>query len=147
MKLEMWKPLIDFEKEWEAIVNLPRLGTERFEFPFRPSMDVTRTEDHLIITAELPGIDPEKHVEITVDENYLTLKGEKSEETEVSEDHRFMSERKYGKFIRRIPVPEGVSADNIKASYAKGILTVTVQFPEEVEAAEPERIKVEVEPG
>jgi HSP20 family protein len=110
-------------------------------------MDVTRTDGELIVTAELPGIDPYKDVEITVDEDYLTVKGEKSQEKEVSEEDRYMHERKYGKFVRRVPVPEGVSADKIAANYAKGILTVKVTLPEETKPAEPEKIKVEVEAG
>lgn len=147
MKLELWRPLIDPEKEWDSIIRVPRFVSEGFEFPFRPSMDVTRTDGELIVTAELPGIDPGKDVEITVGEDYLTIKGEKSEEKEVSEEDRYMHERKYGKFVRRIPVPEGVSADKITAHYAQGILTVKVTLPEETKPAEPEKIKVEVEAG
>jgi HSP20 family protein len=82
-----------------------------------------------------------------VGEDYLTIKGEKSEEKEISEEDRYMHERKYGKFVRRVPVPEGVSADKTTANYAKGILTVKVTLPEETKPAEPEKIKVEVEAG
>jgi HSP20 family molecular chaperone IbpA len=147
MKLELWRPLIDLEKEWESIFRFPCFVSEGFEFPFRPSMDVTRRDGELIVTAELPGIDPYEDVEITVDEDYLTIKGEKSEEKEVSEDHRYMYERTYGKFVRRVPIPEGVSADTIKANYTKGILTVKVTLPEDTKPAEPEKVKVEVEAG
>jgi HSP20 family molecular chaperone IbpA len=147
MKLELWRPLIDLEREWESNLRFPRFVSEGFEFPFRPSMDVTRTNGELTVTAELPGIDPDKDVEITVDHDYLTVKGEKSEVKEVSEEDRYMHERRYGKFVRRIPVPEGVSADKITANYTKGILTVTVTLPEETKPAEPEKIKVKVEAG
>lgn len=145
MKLDLWRPILDIEKEWESLFRTPRLLSEGFDFPFRPSMDVTRTNGELIVTAELPGIDPEKDVEITVDEDYLTIKGEKSEETEVSEEDRYMHERRYGKFVRRVPVPEGVGADKITADYTKGVLTVKVTLPEEIKPAEPEKIRVRVE--
>lgn len=125
--------------------RFPRIRSEAFEFPFRPSMDVLRKEGDLIVTAELPGIDPDKDVEITVDDDYLTIEGEKSEEKEISEDDRYMHERRYGRFVRRVPVPEGVSADHIKASYEKGILTVKVALPEEVEPAKAQKIPVEIE--
>lgn len=145
MKLEMWKPLIDLEKEWDSMFRFPRFVSEGFDVPFRPSMDVTRTNGELIVAAELAGIDPDKDVEITVDEDYLTIKGEKSEDKEVSVDDRFVLERKYGKFVRRVPLPAGVTADSITANYAKGVLTVKVALPKEAEPSEPEKIKVEVE--
>jgi HSP20 family protein len=129
MKLELWRPLIDMEKEWESMFRFPRFVSEGLEMPFRPSMDVTRTDGELIVTAELPGMEPDKDVEITVDEDYLTIKGEKSEETEISEEDRYVHERRYGKFVRRVPVPEGVSADKITADYTNGVLTVRVTLP------------------
>jgi len=147
MKLELWRPLIDLEKEWDSVFHVPRFVSAGFEFPFRPSMDVTRTNGELIVTAELPGVDPYKDVEITVDQDYLTIKGEKSEEKEVSQEDRYMHERKYGKFVRRVPVPEGVSGDKVAANYTKGILTVKVTLPEETKPVEPEKIKVEVQAG
>jgi HSP20 family molecular chaperone IbpA len=145
MKLELWRPLIDMEKEWESMFRFPRFVSEGLEMPFRPSMDVTRTDGELIVTAELPGMEPDKDVEITVDEDYLTIKGEKSEETEISEEDRYVHERRYGKFVRRVPVPEGVSADKITADYTNGVLTVRVTLPEETKPAEPEKIKVKIE--
>nr|PZN33304.1 MAG: heat-shock protein Hsp20 [Actinomycetota bacterium] len=107
-------------------------------------MRLTRTEGELVITAELPGIDPEKDVEVTVDEDYLTIKGEKTAEKEVAEDDRYVRERRYGKFVRRIPVPEGITPENVTAEYAKGVLTVRVTLPEKTEPAEPAKIAVTV---
>lgn len=135
MELKLWSPFSDLEREW------------RFDFPrvfgegFRPTIDVVKGEGELVVTAELPGIDP-NDVEVALDGNYLTIKGEKSEEREVSEDDRYMHERGYGKFQRRIPLPEGVSADKIVANYDKGILTVKVTLPEEKTIA-PRTIPVE----
>ncbi|HLV90140.1 MAG: Hsp20/alpha crystallin family protein [Acidimicrobiales bacterium] len=147
MKLELWRPLFDLEKEWDSLFRFPRLTIDGLEFSFRPTMDVTRTDGELVVTAELPGIDPEKDVEVTVDEGVLTIRGEKTEETEVSEDDRYVRERRFGKFERRIPVPEGVTPDAVTAEYDKGVLTVKVRLPEETEPAEPAKIKVTVKEG
>jgi HSP20 family protein len=145
MKLELWRPLIDLERGWESLLRTPRLAAEEFGFPFRPSMDITHTDGELIVTTELPGIDPAKDVEITVDEDFLTIRGEKSEEKETAEDDRYMRERKYGKFVRRVPVPEGVGAKDVEARYAQGILTVTVTLPEEAKPVEATKVPIEVE--
>lgn len=142
MKLELWRPLADIEKEFDSLIRFPRFLSERAEFPFNPSIDVERENGEFIVSVELPGIDPEKDVEVTLDEDYLTIKGEKSEEKEISEDDRYLHERRFGKFVRRIPVPEGVTADKIAADYAKGVLTVKVTLPEETEPAEPQKITV-----
>lgn len=147
MKLELWRPLIDIEKELDSLFRVPRSLGERVEFPFRPSIDVDRENGELIVSAELPGIDPDKDIEITLDDDYLTIKGEKSEDKEISEDDRYLHERSYGKFVRRIPVPEGVSPDDIAADYAKGVLTVKVTLPEETKPAEPQKIPVGVKKG
>ena len=58
MKLELWRPLFDLEKEWDSLFRFPRLTIDGLEFSFRPTMDVTRTDGELVVTAELPGIDP-----------------------------------------------------------------------------------------
>ena len=144
MRLELWRPFFELDKEWESLFHFPRFLTEGHEFDFRPSLDATRTNGELTVTAELPGIDPVKDVEITVDEDFLTIKGEKAEEKEISEENRYVHERRYGKFIRRIPVPEGVSADKIVANYTDGVLTVKVTLPEEKTLIEPRSIPIEV---
>jgi HSP20 family molecular chaperone IbpA len=142
MKLELWRPLLDLEKEFDALFRPSRMGRDGGEFDFRPSIDVERTDGELIITAELPGIDPDKDVEITLQDDYLTISGEKSEEREISEENRYLRERHYGKFVRRVPVPDGVTEDMISADYDRGVLTVTVKLPEEAQPPEPRKIPV-----
>lgn len=142
MKLELWRPLIDIDKEFDSLFRLRRSSTETAEFPFLPSMDVERKNGELIITAELPGLDVEKDVEITFDDDYLTITGEKTQSNEISDDDRYVHERSYGKFVRRVPLPEGVDAEKISAEYSLGILTVTVMMPEEIAPAEPRKIPV-----
>jgi len=74
-----------------------------------------------VIRAELPGIDPDKDVEITVDHGILTVHAEKTEEKREGKRSEFL----YGSFTRSVQLPEGVKEDDIKAGYNHGVLTVT----------------------
>ncbi|WP_396909393.1 Hsp20/alpha crystallin family protein [Mycolicibacterium sp.] len=87
------------------------------------------TEDSYLVRAEIPGVDPDKDVDITVRDGHLTIKAERTEKTE-SNGH---SEFSYGSFIRSVSLPPGADEDAITASYDKGILTVSVP----VSAAKP----------
>lgn len=78
------------------------------------------------VRAELPGIDPAKDVDITVHDGLLTIKAERSEKKEF----KGRSEFAYGSFERTVSLPAGANEDDIKASYEKGILTVTVPVAE-----------------
>lgn len=84
-------------------------------------------DGHYLIRAEIPGIDPAKDVDITVSDSRLTIKAERSERDEVNG----RSEFSYGSFVRTITLPRGANADDIKASYDKGILTVDVAVPKD----------------
>jgi HSP20 family protein len=138
MELKLWSPLFDIDKEW------------RFDFPgifheaegFRPSVDVVRTDGKLVMTAELPGIEPE-NVEVTLEGGVLTIKGEKSEETEIEEKNRYIHERSFGAFQRRIGVPDDVTAEDVAADFENGVLKVQINLPEE-KTGEPHRIPVGV---
>jgi HSP20 family protein len=136
MDLKIWAPFVDVDKDWRF--EIPRLLREASGF--RPSMDVVKTDGHMVVTAELPGISSDD-VEVSLDGDILIIKGEKHEEKEVSEADRYIHERSYGSFQRRITVPDGVSADAIEASFDNGVLTVEVALPEE-KPAESKRIPV-----
>jgi HSP20 family protein len=142
MELKVWTPFLDLDKEFR-LFDFPRLISEGRDFPIRPSVDIVRKNGDMVVTAELPGLDPEKDIEITVDGSVLSIKGEKTEEKEISEDDRYMHERSYGKFQRRISLPGGVSPDKVTADYDKGILTVHVGLPKE-KAEEHRTIPVKV---
>jgi HSP20 family molecular chaperone IbpA len=103
----------------------------------RPMFDtrLMRLEDELKdgryeVRAEIPGVDPDKDVEITVCDGQLTIKAERSEKKEF--DGR--SEFSYGSFIRTVSLPAGANEDDIKATYDKGILTVSVAVPKPASA-------------
>ncbi|MDH3462040.1 MAG: Hsp20/alpha crystallin family protein [Acidimicrobiia bacterium] len=120
---------------------MPRFFNEG-GFRFRPSLDVVRTDGELVITAELPGIDAE-NVELSLDAGVLTIAGEKMEDKEVAEEDRYIHERSYGKFQRRIPMPDGVNADKMEADFDAGVLTVHITLPEE-KSMKPQTIPIAV---
>jgi len=90
-------------------------------------------DGHYVVRAELPGIDPAKDVDITVRDGRLTIKAERS----AKKESKGRSEFSYGSFVRSVALPGGADEDDIKASYDKGILTVSVAVPKE--AAPPEK--------
>jgi len=88
-----------------------------------PSLEVNATDNEVRVTAELPGLE-EKDVEILVDDDVLTIRGEKKAETE--EKERGFSERYYGRFERRIALPFEVDDQKAEAAFNNGVLTVTL---------------------
>jgi HSP20 family protein len=88
-----------------------------------PSLEVNATENELRISAELPGLDP-KDVEVLVEGDVLTIRGEKKSETE--DKGRHFSERYYGRFERSLRLPFEVEDDKAEASFKNGVLTVTL---------------------
>jgi HSP20 family protein len=90
-----------------------------------PSIDVHETDQAYTVTAELPGLDA-KDIEIHLDDNALTLRGEKRSEREEDEGGRRYSERSYGRFERTIPFASEVDADRVEASFENGLLKVAL---------------------
>lgn len=92
-----------------------------------------RMEDgHYVVRAELPGVDPAKDVDITVSNGQLTIKAERSETKETNG----RSEFSYGSFVRSITLPAGANEEDIRATYDKGILSVSVAVSEPATPAE-----------
>ena len=88
-----------------------------------PHLELGETDKAIRVTAELPGLD-EKNVEVLVEDGALTVRGEKK--AEVEDKDRGYSERSYGRFERRISLPNGVEHDRASATFKNGVLTVTV---------------------
>jgi HSP20 family protein len=103
-----------------------------------PAVDVAETEEAVLVTAEIPGVDPAE-VEITVSGDELTLRGEKKEEIEESGRAWHRVERRHGRFVRSIGLPAPVDADRVEAAARDGVLTVTL--PKRADAR-PRRIEV-----
>jgi HSP20 family protein len=108
-----------------------------------PAVDIFDTDRAIILRAELPGLDV-GDIEIEVDDNVLTLKGERRFEESVQEGRYYRLERSYGHFQRTVTLPQGVKADEISATFDKGVLSVTVPKAEEVR---PRKISVTAGPA
>jgi HSP20 family protein len=93
-----------------------------------PSVDVYQQDGNLMVKAELPGVKKED-IDITLDQGDLVIRGERKAEHEVKEDQYYRMECSYGSFYRRIPLPSGVKADQIKATYKDGVLEVHIPTP------------------
>lgn len=100
-----------------------------------PRFEVAETDGAIVVDVELPGMD-EKDVQITLQDNVLTIKGEKRQEQETKKKNCYISERSYGSFQRSLQLGSGVDEENISAAFKKGVLTVTIP------KVEPEKSKV-----
>ena len=104
-----------------------------------PAVDVLETGAEIKVKVEAPGVEKDDF-KISVQNNVLTVRGEKKMERETSEENYHRVERVYGSFFRALDLPSGVQADKVKANYKDGVLTITLPKSEE---AKPKEIAVE----
>jgi HSP20 family protein len=90
-----------------------------------PRFEVSEVEGAIVVDAELPGMD-EKDVQVTLQDNILTIKGEKKNESESKKKNCYIAERSYGSFQRSLQLGSGIDESKISASFKKGVLTVTI---------------------
>jgi HSP20 family protein len=142
--------------KWNPYTELERTVNGLFDQPFgirpmwddrnaevlawQPQVNVYEDKDHLSIEAQLPGIDL-NDVELSVKEQTLQLRGERKTETEKSKDGYHFREAQYGKFSRSFSLPSTVNPDEAKATYDKGVLTITIPKQEK---AKPRTSQIEV---
>ncbi|HEY6264751.1 MAG TPA: Hsp20/alpha crystallin family protein [Candidatus Acidoferrum sp.] len=105
-----------------------------------PAVDVYETEHELVVKADLPEADP-KDLDIRVENNILTISGERKFEKKVNEENYLRVERSYGSFARCFTLANTVNPEAIKADYQNGVLTLSIPKREE---AKPKQIKVNV---
>lgn len=105
-----------------------------------PAVDIYETEHELVVKADLPDIDP-KDLDIRVENNILTIRGDRNLEKKVNEDDYLRVERAYGAFSRSFSLSNTVNAEAIKADYQNGVLSLSIPKREE---AKPKQIKVNV---
>lgn len=101
-------------------------------------MDLVETEDHLVLKADLPGLDADD-VEIEVKDGVLTVSGERKTGQEDSANGYHRVERSYGRFSRSLSLPQGVEADQVQAEFDKGVLEVRIPKPAE---RKPQRVQI-----
>ena len=97
-------------------------------------MDLAETETHYVLKADLPGVG-EGDVSIELDDNVLTVSGERKAEQEEKREGFHRVERSFGTFRRSLTLPEGVDADAIAATFDKGVLEIRIPKPEAAQAA------------
>jgi len=105
-----------------------------------PAVDIYEHEGNIVLTAELPGVDP-KEVDIRVENNVLTLRGERKWSTEVNRESYHRVERAYGNFTRSFTLPNVVDTEKIKADFKDGMLKLVLPKKEE---AKPKQISINV---
>lgn len=119
---------------------LEHSGEESNLTTWAPAVDIYETEHELVVKADLPEVDP-KELDIRVENNLLTIRGERRFEKKVNEDNYLRVERAYGSFSRSFSLANTVNSEAIKADYQNGVLTLTIPKREE---AKPKQIKVTV---
>jgi HSP20 family protein len=120
--------------------SLTRLWGEPASRPWTPAVDIYETENELVLKADAPDVDP-KNVGIQLENGTLTLKGERKFEQPQNGKGFHRIERSYGSFVRAFSLPDTVEAENVKADYKNGVLTITLP---KKEVAKPRSINVEV---
>ena len=148
--LTRWDPFREFTTLQDRMNRLFRdsFGPEGREeslttSSFAPPVDVYEDEHNVTLKIEVPGID-EKDIDIRVENNLLTVHGERKIEKEEREENYRRVERQYGSFTRTFTLPNTVDTENVQATYDKGVLKITL--PKKAEA-KPKQIKVNVGSG
>jgi len=120
--------------------SLPRRSDQSALTPWAPTVDIYETENELVLKADLPDVN-EKDLDIRIESNTLTIKGERKLEEKVKEDNYLRVERTYGSFSRSFSLPSTVDSGSIKADYKNGVLTV--ELPKRAES-KPRQVKINV---
>src|SRR3954447_8952425 len=103
-----------------------------------PPMDLVETDDHLVLRADLPGID-EKDVDIEIKDGVLTVAGERKTEHESKEEGYYRVERAFGHFSRSLSLPDGIDSEKVTANFDRGVLEVKIPKPEQTK---PHRVQI-----
>ena len=99
-----------------------------------PEIDVFEKDNHLVTKIDLPGMKKED-VKVEITDGHLAISGERKTEAEETKDQFYRCEREYGSFYRAVPLPEGVKLEDVKATFADGVLEVSIPIPAKAEQA------------
>jgi HSP20 family protein len=144
--LTRWEPLREFASLQDRINRVFRDSysgaghDESLTSSFAPAVDVYEDEHKVVLKIEVPGID-ENDIDVRVENNTLTVHGERKIEKEEKEENYRRVERRYGSFTRTFNLPQTVDSESVSANYDKGVLKITL--PKKAEA-KPKQIKVNV---
>ena len=141
--LDLFEDLEDFQREMNRLFDL---GLRR---PLKagnggnlwaPAVDIVDEKDQIKVKVDLPGLKKDD-IEINVENDVLTIKGEKKEEKEIKEKDFIRSERYYGSFHRAFTLPASVDAQKVSATYKEGVLEILLP---KKEGAKPKQLKVDI---
>lgn len=143
----LMRRLGDEMDQWFANAGAAGQGWEGSQW--WPTIDVSEKDGKMIVRADLPGINT-NDLKVEMTDGSLTIRGERKREHEEEREGIRRSERSYGSFFRSIPLPQGVSADQVRAQFKDGVLEVTLPMPESqraksipIESAEKKQISSE----
>jgi HSP20 family protein len=146
-ELTPWRPFEfdrirrEMDRLWDSFLEGRHIRKSEDDREWLPSVDVSETKNDLVVRAELPGLES-KDIDISMNNGYLTIKGEKKNEREEKDENYHLIERSYGSFSRSVRLPKEVLSDKITASFKNGILKITLPKSEEAKKKE---IKIKVE--
>ena len=140
--LTTWKPLHDLfstrreiDRFFDNVFGNQGISRSTTDSAWAPPVDVVDAEDHVEFHAEVPGLS-EDHVQVSVTENVLTIKGEKKSGSEDKNAGYHFVERSYGQFQRSFSLPKNLRTDDIDASFRRGVLTISMPKTKKEEASE-----------
>jgi HSP20 family protein len=146
MALIRWGPARELQSVQQEMNRLfgtfldPRAGVEVGGRRWVPATDLVEEGDHYVLRADVPGVS-EDDVKVELEDDVLTISGERKSEHEQRDNGYRRIERAWGRFARSLTLPEGVDADGIKARFEKGVLEVTIPKPAE---RKPRRVAIDV---
>ncbi len=138
-EIEKYRPfgdIFDLRKELDSFFSrFPRSFFDNYtqDESWMPLVDIEETKSDFIIKAELPGLKKDD-IKINLDDNVLTIEGERKSEKEDKEKTYHRIERFYGKFYRAISLPKGIDENNIKAKFENGLLEITLPKSEKIKS-------------
>ncbi|MEK7189078.1 MAG: Hsp20/alpha crystallin family protein [Patescibacteria group bacterium] len=135
MSIVRWRPMLDPFSDFDKFFEEWGAGDQR---GFVPALDVYQDRDNVIVETPLPGIDPDK-VNISVENDVLTIEGSTKKESEVDEKNYYRKEVRQGSFHRAVALPASVNGEGAKADYTNGVLKITIPKEERVK---PKQIKI-----
>ena len=152
VRWEPWRMAGELEREVDRLLGrglggwtgtfMPWVLPVSEEDRWMPACDLFAREGDLVVRIELPGIDPGKDVQVSVEDGVLRVSGERRRDAAMEQAGYFRREAAYGAFERGIRLPEGVKAESVTASYDNGVLEIVIS-----KAAEPMRIPVHADNG
>jgi HSP20 family protein len=132
----------DFDRFFEGGEwPMARLGKPFTDVAWTPPVEAFERDRRLTVRVELPGMKKEE-IGITFTDGVLTIEGERKLEHEEKKNEWYRNERTYGKFVRNIPLPEGVKVTDIAATFEGGVLEVVIPVPETAAAAAPKKVEI-----